>query len=233
MTGFRGGNTAKLYCLQALAAEAQAGRVRRIVDLGAGTAANFVALLRAHPELHYVAVEPDAGACRAAERNLAGLSAEVVHGAAWDADVEPADAVVSFSVLEHVRDRPRYFEAVAHHLAPGGRVWMNYDSGHFTHPLLQDRVKNVLGRRGWYQRLVREAELLELAARVGLEVVEAKSFNTELKLLYRLAPEEARLAFTERWLEFELAANELLPRYTDEQAGYWMTRNLVLQHRSL
>ena len=229
MTEFAGGNTAKLYCLRALDELARAGRIQRIIDLGAGTASLFVPLLRAHPDVHYVAVEPLAEACRAAERNLAGLSAEVVQGSAWDLDAAPADAVVSFSVLEHVFGRPRYFGAVARHLAPGGRVWMNYDSGHFTHPLWRDRVKNVLGRRTWYQRFVREAELQALVAGAGLQIVEAKSFNTELKIVYRLVPEESQAAFTERWLDFELAANELVPPYTDAQAPYFMTRNVVLR----
>jgi len=231
VTEFAGGNTAKLYCLQALDALASSGRLQRIIDLGAGSASLFVPLLRAHPQVHYVAVEPDAEACRAAERNLSGLPAEVVQGFAWDLETEPADAVVSFSVLEHVHDRPRYFGAVARHVTPDGRVWMNVDSGHFTHPLRRDRVKNAIGRGSWFQRFVSESELRALAAGAGLEIVEAKSFNTELKLLYRLAPEGAQAAFTQRWLDFELAANELLPPYTDAHAPYFMTRNVVLRQR--
>ena len=40
--------------------------------------------------------------------------------------------LVSFSVLEHVVDRRRYLQAARANLAPGGRAYLNYDSGHFT-----------------------------------------------------------------------------------------------------
>ena len=230
------GNAAKLYCLRALDTLARERSELRIVDLGAGTAANAVALLRAHPHVRYVAVEPDEAACRAAERNLAGLAAEVVRAQAYDVEVGPADAVVSFSVLEHVYDRDAYFRCIARHLGPGARAWMNYDSGHFTRPGARDRVKTALGpvfarlgQEQWFQAFVRESELRKLAATAGLEIAEAKSFNTDLKLLYRLVPEERQEAFTERWLELELAANELLPTYEDAHARYFMTRNVVLR----
>lgn len=230
------GNAAKLYCLRALDALARERSMLRLVDLGAGTATNFLALLRAHPHVHYVAVEPDAAACRAAERNLEGLDAEVIRAPAYDVDLAPADAVVSFSVLEHVYDRRAYVRCVARHLAPSARAWVNYDSGHFTRPGARDRFKTAfgpllarLGREQWFQAFVREAELRELTRDAGLEILEARSFNTDLKLLYRLVPEFAQEAFTDLWLDFELAVGALAPPYEDAHARWFMTRNLVLR----
>ena len=124
------GNTAKLYCLQLLDdAVGRANGEFRIVDLGCRDGRNFVELLRRHPNVRYAGIDPSRGSIAAARRLLPG--AELVHAPAYDVRVEPADAVVSFSVLEHVVDRPRYMEAVRANLAPGGRVFLNYDSGHF------------------------------------------------------------------------------------------------------
>lgn len=233
------GNAAKLYCLQRLQELARDCQRFRIVDLGAGAAANFVPLLRSLPHVEYVAVEPSAGECERARRNLEGLNAQVVCALAYDADLGPADAVVSFSVLEHVYDRPAYLRAVARNLAPGGHALMNYDSGHFTHPTLRDRVKTLAGpwlaragREQWYQSFVRESELRSLVAGADLAVAEAKSFNTALKFVYRRVPEESRDEFTRLWLDFELRLNDLLEPYEDEHATDFMTRNFVLRHAS-
>src|SRR4051812_20852676 len=101
------GNTAKLYCLDLLHREiaARDGDRYRIVDLGCGTGETSLALLREFPQVEYVGVEPSAAACAVAEQKLRGLRATIVHALAYDIDVEPADAVVSFSVLEHVYRR--------------------------------------------------------------------------------------------------------------------------------
>jgi trans-aconitate methyltransferase len=231
------GNAAKLYCLRELETLARSRESFRIVDLGAGDAKDFTELLRRLPHVDYVAVEPDANACRRAERNLTGTKAEVVHAFAYDIDRGPADAVVSFSVLEHVYDRPAYLNAVARNLAPGGAVFVNYDSGHFTRPSLRDRAKTGLGailaragREHHYQAFVREDAFRQLVAEAGLEVVEAKSFNTCLKLLYRLVPDDAADVFGARWLDFELGLDGLVPPYRDEHAWAFMTRNFVLRH---
>lgn len=230
------GNAAKLYCLRRIEQRAR-GRDRfRIVDLGAGDAANFLPLLRAYPQIEYVAVEPDAAACTVAERNLAGLHASVINAPAYDVDLEPADVVASFSVLEHVYDRPAYLRAVARTLAPDGTSFVNYDAGHFVRPTLRDRAKTLvgpwlarLGREQWYQSFVREADFRRDAEAAGLEVVETKSFNTDLKRVYRLVPEQSRDAFTAAWLDLELRANELVEPYRDEHATLFMTRNAILR----
>jgi SAM-dependent methyltransferase len=204
------GNTAKLYCLQLIdraAAEAGDGDYR-ILDLGCGTGANFVELLRRRPNVTYVGVEPSRAAAEEARRLLPG--AEIVNEPAYGVRVEPAHAVVSFSALEHVVDRQRYFEAVRANLRPDGLVYLNYDSGHFVADAdLRERVK-ALGS-------------------AGLRVVEAKSFNTDLKRLYPFVPAESRATFMERWLDFELELNELGIEYRDELAPIFRTRNFLLE----
>jgi SAM-dependent methyltransferase len=230
------GNTAKLYCLQLIDRAAEkAGGELRIVDLGCGTGSNFVELLRRRPGVSYVGVEPSSAAAVEARRLLP--DAEVVNAPAYDVRVEPAHAVVSFSVLEHVVQRARYLEALRANLRPDGRVYLNYDSGHFVADVdLRERAKalasQVLARVGSesrYRARVREEEFRSLAAGAGLRVVEDKVFNTDLKRLYPLVPEARRQEFMDRWLAYELELNDLGIQYRDELASIFRTRNLVLE----
>ncbi len=230
------GNTAKLYCLQLIErAAAEADGDFRVVDLGCGTGSNFVELLRRRPNVAYVGVEPSHAAAAEARRLLP--EAAIVTAPAYDVRVEPADAVVSFSVLEHVVQRARYLEAARANLRPGGRVYLNYDSGHFVADAdLRERAKAIasqvlarVGSESRYRARVREDEFRSLAGGAGLKVADDKVFNTDLKRLYPLVPEPRRAEFMERWLAYELELNELGIAYRDELASIFRTRNFVLE----
>ena len=231
------GNTAKLYCLRLIdRAAAESDGAFRIVDLGCGTGSNFVELLRRRPEVEYVGVEPSEHVAGEARRLLP--RAEIVNAPAYGVRVEPAHAVVSFSVLEHVVDRPRYMEAVRANLRADGRVYLNYDSGHFVTADLTERAKALasralarIGSESRYRARVREAEFDRLVADAGLRVVEDKSFNTDVKRLFASVPAESRETFMEQWLGFELELNELGVVYRDELASILRTRNFVLEAR--
>jgi trans-aconitate methyltransferase len=230
------GNTAKLYCLEQIdRAAAEADGEFRIVDLGCGTGSNFVELLRRRANVRYVGVEPSRRAAEEARRTLP--DAEIVNRTAYDVRVEPAHAVVSFSVLEHVVDRPRYLEAVRANLRADGRAYLNYDSGHFVADVnvterakaLASRVLARLGSEARYRARVREDEFRELLDAAGLRIADDKVFNTDLKRLFPLVPEDRRGEFMRRWLAFELGLNELGLVYRDELATAFRTRNVVLE----
>jgi hypothetical protein len=78
---------------------------------------------------------------------------------------------------------------------------------------------------------VREDDFRRLVDDAGLQVVDDKVFNTDVKRLYPLVPEDQRDAFMERWLAFELGLNELGLAYRDELATIFRTRNVVLEAR--
>jgi SAM-dependent methyltransferase len=230
------GNTAKLYCLQLIEqAAAAADGDFRVLDLGCGTGSAFTELLQRRPNVRYVGVEPLRSAAEEARRLLPG--AEIINRSASGLSVEPAHAVVSFSVLEHVVDRPRYFEAVRANLRPDGRVYLNYDSGHFVADAdLAERAKTFtshvlarLGSESRYRKHVTADELDALVAGAGLGVTDDKVFNTDLKRLVPLVPEGRRADFLERWLGFELGLNELGLTFSDELASLFRTRNVVLE----
>ena len=230
------GNAAKLYCLQLIdRAAAEVDGEFRIVDLGCGNGSNFVELLRRRSNVRYVGVEPVRATAEAARRLLPG--AEIINAAAYDLRVEPAHAVVSFSVLEHVVDRPRYFGAVRANLRPEGRVYLNYDSGHFVADAdLVERGKAVasralarLGSESRYRRRVSASEFGMLAERSRLRITDDKVFNTDVKRLLPLLRPEDRERFMQRWLAFELGLNELGLAYRDELDAVFRTRNVLLE----
>jgi SAM-dependent methyltransferase len=237
------GNTAKLYCLDLLAdlIRARGDEEFRIVDLGAGTGENFVALLRAFENLSYVAVEPSADACTAAATALRGLRARVVNAAAYGVDVGEADAVTSFSVLEHVYRRADYMTCLVRHLRSSGTAFINYDAGHFvgTGPFgqrVKEHTKTVvgqalarLGRESKYQSFVREEDFRSLVGSVGLTVVDERMFNTDLKRAWR-AGTRRRPELMRQWLDLELAMGEGVD-YDDHLASIFRTRNFVLRRR--
>jgi trans-aconitate methyltransferase len=230
------GNTAKLYCLQLIdrAAEEVDGEFR-IVDLGCGNGSNFLDLLGRRPNVRYVGVEPVRGIAEEARRTLP--ETEIINAPAYDIRVEPAHAVVSFSVLEHVVDRRRYFEAMRANLRSDGRVYLNYDSGHFVADRdLAERAKALvaralarLGSESRYRRRVSANEFHALAELSGLRIVDDKVFNTDVKRLLPLVRVENRDSFMERWLAFELGLNALGLAYRDELDAVFRTRNLVLE----
>jgi SAM-dependent methyltransferase len=230
------GNAAKLYCLQLIdRAAAEVEGEFRIVDLGCGNGSNFVELLRRRSNIRYVGVEPLSAAAKAACRLLPG--AEIINAAAYDLRVEPAHAVVSFSVLEHVVDRPRYFEAVRENLRPAGRVYLNYDSGHFVADAdlvergkaLASRALARFGSESRYRRRVSAKEFGTLVERSRLRIADDKVFNTDVKRLSPLLRAENRKRFMEHWLAFELELNELGLAYRDELDAVFRTRNVVLE----
>jgi SAM-dependent methyltransferase len=232
------GNTAKLYCLERIAELASQADALRVVDLGAGDGRHFRELLRRHPNITYLGIEPSAAACAAARASLPDGQATIVQARAYEGEYGPADVVVSFSALDRVYHRDRYLRLVATTLAPEGLAFVNYDAGHFRYPVLRDRAKNLvgpllapLGYEAWYQSFVKESRFRALVDGAGLEIREALSFNTSAKEIYRLVPEERRDPYMRSWLEFELVMNRLVPSYTDSASRLFRTRNFVLATR--
>jgi hypothetical protein len=184
--------------------------------------------------VRYVGVEPARAAAEEAQRTL--REAEIINAQAYDVRVEPAHAVVSFSVLEHVVHRSRYLDAARENLRRDGRLYLNYDSGHFVADAnlterakaLASRILARFGSESRYRAPVRDEEFRALADAARLRIVEDKVFNTDVKRLFPLVSDDRRDRFMERWLAFELDLNELGLVYADELATLFRTRNIVL-----
>lgn len=236
-------NTAKLYCLRLIEAQVAPLSAAMLLDLGCGEGGTFAELLRQHPHVRYIGVDPREAACARARDRLAGLNATIINSSAYDLDVGPADIVTSFSVLEHVYQRRRYLECARRNLAANGICCINYDAGHFVsvgtprhqrREQVKCRVGRVLaafGHEGKFQSFVREDEFKSLAKQTGFEIVDERFFNSDLKSVWKVVPEHARSEFTKRWLELELWLNESGLAYQDEMAPLFRTRNFVLKPR--
>jgi SAM-dependent methyltransferase len=227
------GNSAKDYCLQRVAELARARPDLVVVDLGCGDGRNVEPLLRAHPAIRYLGIDPSVRAIEDARRRLSSYDAELTSGRAYDVELAHADVVLSFSVLEHVYDREPYIRSIARNLKLDGVALVNYDAGHFN--VGAERWKGPLrhalarlGRDARFQAPVREAELRRLVADAGLRIEEARFFSTRLKEVHRLVPEAVRPEFARRLLELELWLNEHV-EYRDELAPFLRTRNVVLK----
>lgn len=124
-------------------------------------------------------------------------------------------------------------QAVRANLAPTGRVYLNYDSGHFGADATPgERVKGaasrVLARVGYesrYRKVVRDDEFESLLRAAGLHIGDEKGFNTDVKVTFRAVPESTQDLFMERWLEFELSLNNGGLSYDPR---IFRTRNVVL-----
>ena len=229
------GNSAKLYCLSRLDRLAARGPLT-ILDLGCGSGYQAVPLLRRHPGLRYVGVEPNPASAAAATKALAPFDARVLTAPAYDVEVS-ADVILSFSVFEHVYRRDRYVASIARNLRDGGVAFVNYDAGHFldmgTKEWAKTVIQRVLARVGnerYYERFVPEQEFRRIVSDHGLEIEDAKMFNS-LKRIYHALPEAQREEFMPRWLEFELYLNDLGIEYRDELASIFTTRNFILRKR--
>lgn len=227
--------------------EARDGGV--VLDLGCGRSRTLRPLLEKFPKVRYIGIDPDPTAAAGARDLLYGFNADIRVGRAQEVTLpEPADVVVSFSVLEHVKHRAEYLAAVRRNLRPDGRAFLNYDHGHFltvpdpsasTTALRAVRsglgrvVRNLAITLGihWleYQRVVVEKDFLADLAEAGLVVDEAKSFNSWLKFVYRFVPAEHKAAYCQRWLELELWFNEIASTDDDRLMPFFLTRNFVLR----
>lgn len=240
MSVLSAGNTAKFYCLNWIESYVveKDGEVK-ILDLGCGTALNFVNLLRLYPRISYIGIEPSKKSCLKAQQNLSGLNARVVNSSGYhvyDQLQEKFDIVVSFSVLEHVYRRLDYLSSAKACLKDNGYFLMNYDAGHFVHgkEKLITAIGQAMAKFGierYYQSFVKEEDFARMLERIGFKLIEGKFFNTGLKDTYKVIPESKRADYMKRWLGFELWLNELEVEYDDTKARFFGTRNFILAHK--
>src|SRR5690606_27172591 len=220
MTALTTGNTAKVYCLNWIENYIQThGESIRILDVGSGTSNNFVKLLRRYPNVTYVGVEPYASACEKARQDLQGENVKIINDSAYNimgrlVDT-PFDIVVSFSVMEHVVQRQRFLDSVAACLSDNAYFLINYDAGHFVHPAsFKERIKNILGPllaqfgiEQYYQLFVRDDDFRQMVRKANMSIIESKHFNTTLKGIHKVVPEDYQEEHLQRWLEYELWLN--------------------------
>jgi SAM-dependent methyltransferase len=212
------GNAAKGRVIGSLIAEAERHPDEFVIfDHGCGEAGDWPDVLRDHPRLRLLAWDPETSRAERARARLAGNNAEVVTPERVERLAGVAHAVVSFSVLEHVRDRLGYLRTARRILRPDGTFHLNYDDGHFriafdvdewrewpahTRQLLHNVLARLLGVR--YQRRVTRAEADRLVQKAGFECIDVRYENlSAFKLLSQQLSASERAAFATFWSRVE------------------------------
>lgn len=248
------GNAAKAAVLEELL-ERAAGRSVTVLDLGCGAGGDWPLVLRDHAGLHLIGWDPDQAALARARAALSGLPATVLDDPRQIAVGLDCDFVVSFSVLEHVYDRPAYLELAAAALKPGGLMFLNYDDGHFRTPVdlrdgagatrsLREEARTRFGRiavlwrqERYYQRRVTADELTALIAGSPFTLEQDWFHNLDaFKDLAKTVPPERQQAFMDFWLQVESRLNDefrvAVPEHRGESTNLWSrmaSRTLLLR----
>jgi non-ribosomal peptide synthase protein (TIGR01720 family) len=102
-------------------------KVRRVVDVGCGFAADLIALARRYPhcELHGFNISPDqieTGRRRCREAGLDGRIQLFCANSATDAFHGPYELGIAFQVMHHIVDKAAVFRNLSANLVPGGHV---------------------------------------------------------------------------------------------------------------
>ncbi len=191
-----------------------AGRPFVVFDHGCGDGGDWPAVLADHPNLQLRAWDPDPVRATIIRHRLRGCgNAQVLAPLDVRAGGITADAIVSFSVLEHVRDRPAYLATAKRLLAPDGTFYLNYDGGHVraTVDPADPRTwgdgpralrRLAAGRAGPAQHRVPRAEVDRLVHEAGFAVTGVRYENVEAwKALAKHVADRA--AFARLWLAVE------------------------------
>lgn len=206
------GNAAKqaifLQLAQGLGQESQ-----RILDLACGDGHLWKVFLEAHPQVSVVGLDTDAQAIARGKTQTQPRLDLRVFDAQRTFEGQLFDAVVAFSAIEHVVDRPAFLRTVWQALKPGGRAYLNYDVGHFRSRDLKERLMvpvsqllAMIGMEGAYMKQVDDALFLQQARAQGFMLEGVQKYNLHpLKGFFRGATPE----MVEAWIEFEQRLNTL------------------------
>jgi SAM-dependent methyltransferase len=213
------GNAAKSFVIGEII-EAADGKAT-ILDHGCGRGGAWPSILRSHPALRLIAWDPHPASAQAAKTALIGLPADVFVGSFPDGAT--ADYVVSFSVLEHVRDRPTYLQQARSALTPEGRFFLNYDDGHFRNMFDCDEPKALTTflrrarqqrlyarnrRTGEFQRRVAANEAERLVRSAGFMIENSWYHNLAVfKWLAKNIEDDQEENFMRFWLDVEARLN--------------------------
>jgi len=197
-----------------------------IFDYGCGDGGDWPAICTDYPQIRLIGYEPSQSSFEKSKGRLKSKNALILTGNDLDQETFQADFIVSFSVLEHVRDRVEYFNTAKRYLATGGIFFLNYDDGHFRNTLdlsrpalwpyqalpwfltLGSKVLGGLMPTSLYQRPVSEDEVGDLVQETGFRVVGDEFANlVSLKRLFATVPPESQHDYCNFWQQVEERLN--------------------------
>lgn len=123
----------------------------RILELGCGTASYVPAMIEKYPQVEYAGIEPIQQSFDKALEILKDVPrTKVTFQLGYDSieglDDNSFDVVISFSVLEHVKQLGRFLDMSARYVKEEGLMVHRYDLGHALYPSsLKERIHVWLG----------------------------------------------------------------------------------------
>lgn len=123
----------------------------RVLELGCGTAVYVPAMIEKYAHLEYVGIEPIESSFQKATSILANvprtkISSQLGYDSISGLEVASFDVVISFSVLEHVKQLEKFLKLSALYVKKGGIMVHRYDLGHALYPTtLKEKVHVTIG----------------------------------------------------------------------------------------
>jgi SAM-dependent methyltransferase len=250
------GNAAKMRIVSEIVAQTSTSDHDIVIfDYGCGKGGDWPQILADNPNLTLIGYDPSLQAVAEARARCRGQRATFYEGEEIGEIKCQADYIVSFSVLEHVRDRRAYLETAYALLAAAGRFYLNYDDGHFRRPEAVEGFAPAFAelihetrRIAWrafggearttnYKQRVNRRQIDGLIAACGYDVESMFYSNiVSMKRLAKTIPEEGRAAFASLWLSLESKLNADFCLQTaemfEDDANLWRvmpSRTLVLR----
>jgi SAM-dependent methyltransferase len=127
------------------------GRQIRVLELGCGTAVYVPAMIEKYSNLEYVGIEPIDSSFQKAKKILANtprtkISSQLGYDAIEGLEDASFDVVISFSVLEHVKQLDKFMQLSSRYVKKGGIMVHRYDLGHALYPTtFKERLHVWLG----------------------------------------------------------------------------------------
>lgn len=123
----------------------------RVLELGCGTASYVPAMIEKYPLLEYVGIEPikesfDKALVILKDVPRTKVSFQLGYDSIEGLEDNSFDVVISFSVLEHVKQLGRFLDLSVRYVKQGGIMVHRYDLGHALYPgSIKERLHVWLG----------------------------------------------------------------------------------------
>ncbi|HYC34323.1 MAG TPA: class I SAM-dependent methyltransferase [Candidatus Paceibacterota bacterium] len=195
----------------------------KILDVGCGRAHSWRNVLNDFPNISYQGVEPDPKSAEAARKNLEGLSnARISDGLFYESSENDFDLCISLSVLEHVKQLPKFLKASVDAVKKGGLVVHRYDLGHSLFPSsLKEKFQVWLGNN--FPSVLPEHKFVRYLSDSEVSEILAGCNATTIRRTWHQMPDHKKLlsimdtstpaakSLAQELCEWEFKMSEILP----------------------